>query len=454
MSRIFFISANMTIEPYPVYPLGMAVCSAALTRQGHQVRQFDYLASEKSAEELVTGLEEFKPDFVCLSLRNIDNIDSHISGLQWYLDSYRQLVGTARGVAGVPVIVGGPGFSIMPEKILEYVGADYGVKGEGEKAICELIRNLENGEDTPRVISGSVPLEGLEMISPLYEKKLVDYYIDKSEVINLHTKRGCPFRCNYCTYPYLEGNRFRPRDPGAVADDIQRLQRDYNANDFFFTDSVFNDSQGYHLEVVEEILRREIKINWAAFFTPRSSSSKELALMKRSGLYAVELGTDAGCDRTLAGLGKDFTFRHVLNFNAACVENEIPCAHFIIFGGPNENESTITESLENIEKLEYCVVLGFSGIRILPGTAMHQRAIDDGLIEPADPLLKPKYYISPEIDYDRMNAMIKAGFKGRRDRVFPPEECSAKIAVVKNFGVKGILWNKLIRFPGKRKKIG
>lgn len=445
----------MTTEPYPVYPLGMAVCSAALTRRGHLVRQFDYLASEKSDDELVTGLEEFKPDFVCLSLRNIDNIDSHTSDRQWYLDSYKQLVDTARGVGGVPVIVGGPGFSIMPEKILEYVGADYGVKGEGEQAICTLIRDLENGEDTPPVISGStVPLEGLEMVSPLYEKKLVDYYIDKSDVINLHTKRGCPYRCIYCTYPSLEGNRFRPRDPGAVVDDIQRLQRDYNVNDLFFTDSVFNDSEGHHLELVEEILRREIKINWAAFFTPRNSNSKELALMKRSGLNAVELGTDAGCDRTLAGLGKDFTFDHVMNFNAACVENEIPCGHFIIFGGPNENESTIIEALENIEKLEYCVVLGFSGIRILPGTAMHRRAVEDGLIEPGDPLLKPKYYISPEIDYDRMNMMIKAGFKGRRDRVFPPEECSARIAIVKNFGVKGILWNKLIRFPGERRKNG
>jgi hypothetical protein len=98
------------------------------------------------------------------------------------------------------------------------------------------------------------------------------------------------------------------------------------------------------------------------------------------------------------------------------------------------------------------VILGYSGIRIYPGTLIHQQTIAQGLIDASDPLLKPKYYISPDIAYDQMNRMLVEAFRGRRDRIFPPDECSSKIAIVKNFGFKGILWDNLIRFPGKRKR--
>ena len=40
MGRIFLLSTNTMIEPYPVYPLGMAVVASALTSAGHTVRQF------------------------------------------------------------------------------------------------------------------------------------------------------------------------------------------------------------------------------------------------------------------------------------------------------------------------------------------------------------------------------------------------------------------------------
>jgi lipid biosynthesis B12-binding/radical SAM protein len=453
MSRVFFISANSREVPYPVYPLGMAVCSAALAEKGHLVRQFDCLAAGRSEALLVSSLERFAPDFVCLSMRNIDNIDSHTSDVEWYLDSYKRLVEVVRGCTRAPVIAGGPAFSIMPEKILAYIGADYGVRGEGERALNELIAKLEKGEAAERITStANAPLHGREMVAPLFEKELADFYIGVSSVIGLQTKRGCPYHCTYCTYPAIEGHEFRPRDPRAVVDDIERMARDFNAQDFFFTDSVFNDAQGDHLELVEEILRRQVHIRWAAFFTPRNSTPQELTLMKRSGLYAVELGTDAGCDRTLAGMGKEFTYERVLSFNDACVKNEIPCCHYVIFGGPNENEATIAESLANFEKLKYCVILGFSGIRIYPGTILHRQTIAAGLIDAADPLLKPRYYISPAIAYEQMNRMLVEGFRGRRDRIFPPDECNSKIAIVKNFGFKGILWDKLIRFPNKRKK--
>ena len=64
-----------------------------------------------------------------------------------------------------------------------------------------------------------------------------------------------------------------------------------------------------------------------------------MSLLKRSGLYAIEAGSDASSDETLAGLNKQFTFDDVYEFNEVCVDAQIPCAHYVIFGGPGETDS-------------------------------------------------------------------------------------------------------------------
>ncbi len=450
MSRIFILSANTTTEPYPVYPLGMAVIASALTEAGHLVRQYDFLAYGCCEERLRQELGDFAPDFVCFSLRNIDNVDSFSGDKAWYLARAREQIGLIRDLTEAPIIIGGPAFSIMPEEILTYCQADYGIVGEGEAALCQLVAALNNHRPWPRLFFGlDERLSGSEMASPLFEKELVDFYLARSGMLNVQTKRGCPFRCTYCTYPALEGNRFRCRPPREVVDELERAIRDFGVSKVFFTDSVFNDPQGLYLELAEELLQRNLPLAWSAFFRPQGLGPKELSLLKRSGLYAMELGTDAACDTTLRGINKGFSFAEVIRVNQACLEAEIPCAHFCMFGGPGETQATVAEGLSNIEKLGKAVVFAFSGIRILAGTELHSQAIDDGLIAADAPLLKPVYYFSPQVDAEVMNSMLLNSFQGRRDRIFPPSVGQEKLAVMQRFGFRGLLWDKLISFPQK-----
>lgn len=446
------VSSNIAREPYPVYPLGMAIIAAVLEKQGHQVRQFDFLVHDKSLGRLRSELRQFQPDVVALSLRNIDNVDSFSSDENWYLADARQLVTAIKETVAVDVIVGGPAFSIMPQAVLEYLEADYGVIGEGEVVVGEIIAALERGEQIERLHSSPQPLDGSQMHGPLLVAEYVEYYQHHSGMVNLQTKRGCPYNCVYCTYPGLEGHRFRQREVGAVADDIEQMQRDYGVDHLFFTDSIFNDSKGHHLQLVEELLRREIEIKWCAFFRPQGLSAESLALMKRSGLYAMEMGTDAGCDRTLAGLNKGFTFAEARRCHQLAIDARIPCAHFIMFGGPDETHDTVAEGLENIASLDNTVVFAFSGIRILPKSPLLQRAIDDGVVAADVDLIKPVYYISPHIDQERMNQQILAAFAGRRDRIFPPSAGQEQMTMMNNFGFKGILWDQMVNFGDPRKR--
>lgn len=452
MSRILLISSNTTVEPFPVYPLGMALVAAALEKKGHTVRQFDVLVEQEAGENTFeSAIRAFDPAVIGISIRNIDNVDSLTS--DWYLDDVKAMVKRIRSVTGTPVVLGGPAFSIMPETILSFTGADYGIAGEGEETFAQLIQALENGQKPPALIpAAEKQISGSAFSAPLHDPVMCRYYLDQTGLLNYQTKRGCPHTCNYCSYPLIEGRVFRPQEPEFVAENLIRMKKDFGVDSVFFTDSVFNDSKGHYLEVAQAMIEKECNVKWAAYFRPDSISDKDLKLLKKSGLYAMEIGSDAACDTTLEGIGKTFDFSKVTALNDACGRQEIACAHFFMFGGPKETPATIKEGLENIRRLEKCVVFAFSSIRILPGTGLQQIAIDEGIISADDDLLHPVYYTSPAVDKAGMEDEITCAFKNNKNRIFPPEEGQIKVNALKMFGLKGLLWNMLLETRKKGRK--
>jgi lipid biosynthesis B12-binding/radical SAM protein len=448
MSRIFLISANTTVDPYPVYPVGMAIIAAALAGAGHEVHQFDFLVAEQSDERLQKAISDFSPDYVGVSIRNIDNVDSCSDTQEWYLSDNQAIMKIIRETSNAPVILGGPAFSIMPEEILKYLGADYGIIGEGEQALCGLIEALKEGRLVPAISGNGAAFQSGEAMTcrPLWDRDLISYYAKRSGMISMQTKRGCPHACTYCTYPAIEGNKVRYRLPDDIADEVERLQTDYGVDMVYFTDSVFNDDNEGYLKIAEILIRREIKVKWAGFFRPEPIEKEKMALLKRSGLYAVEAGTDAASDETLAGFNKQFIFDDVYTFNKVCVENKIPCAHYVMFGGPGETEKTLKDGFRNLEMLKDCIIFAFSGIRIFPGAILQAQAIKDGILKEGESLMKPVYYFSPAIDPALMNQSLADAFQGRRDRIFPPSQGLKMAQRMNRQGYYGLLWDRLIGF--------
>jgi radical SAM superfamily enzyme YgiQ (UPF0313 family) len=476
MSRVLLISSNTCDVPYPVYPLGMATVASALVAAGHQVRQFDWLATGRDAGLLERTISAFGPEVVALSIRNVDRIDSLVESADaWELKEARDVIAWVRQFTTVPVLVGGAAVSVMPQEVGRYVRADLAVPGEGEQAIVEAVAAVAEAGPRPggpptrrgAALPGgraaqrggrSVPavwpmaqerLCGGRQCSPCFDPALVAYYWDRSGIIGLQSKRGCPYHCCYCTYPDLEGTQFRARDVEAVMADLGRLQRDFHVDTVFFVDSVFNDPQGQYLELAEALATRNPGVRWAAYMSPRGLTSEGLKLCRRAGLYAVELGTDATTDTTLEGMGKPFYWADVEQANRMLVQTEIACAHFVIFGGPGETPATVREGLDNIARLEHCVVLGFSGVRIYPAAPLRRRAVAEHLVQETDSLFDPVYYVSPQVDKGWMEQQVSASWAGRRDRIFPPHEGQRAAAVLRAFGWKGLLWDRMIRFPSR-----
>ncbi len=67
-------------------------------------------------------------------------------------------------------------------------------------------------------------------------------------------------------------------------------------------------------------------------------------------------------------------------------------------------------------------------------------------------LLKPVYYLSPEVDQQWMNQEILNSFTGQRDRIFPPSAGQEQMAMMNNFGFKGILWDQMVSFGNAPKR--
>ena len=116
-----------------------------------------------------------------------------------------------------------------------------------------------------------------------------------------------------------------------------------------------------------------------------------------------------------------------------------------MFGGPGETPETLKTGLQNLERLDRCVVFGFIGIRILPDTDLYTRAVREKVIAPDDPLLEPVFYVSPQVCQDDVVAAIQDSFAERLDRVYPCSEFEQRVAMLHSMGHVGPLWDYILK---------
>ena len=452
--KILLISSNNSTSPYPVYPLGCAVIANALQVAGHKVKFLDCMISDNIFDKLLISIKDFKPDVVGISIRNIDNVN--ILEEKCFLNIPKKITDIIHNdFPGIPVILGGSGFSIMPEKLLEYIQADYGVAGEGEKIFLELLDNIKNGiKSKNRIFKSQNPLYDSEINGAFYKKSLVDFYDRKGSIMPLQTKRGCLNHCLYCTYPFLEGRTLRCRKPQDVIDDMKFLKNEMNADFIFFTDSVFNDANLEYLKLIDAIEEAEINLPWTAFFQPDPKlDAKIVSKLISAGLHSVELGPDAASNTTLKSIGKKFTFDDVLHCNKLFAEQQIAVANYFMLGGPGENKKTVEEGVENIKKLDMSVSFVFLGIRILPGTPLYQIALQESIINKDTDIVQPHYYFSPQLERKWLEDYLDNTLTKIKHCVYPPNSMDAGIQILRQMGYRGNLWEMMVKNSKRLKKL-
>jgi len=448
---------NRESAPAPVAPLGVSYIAAALREAGHAVSILDLCFSTDAAGDIRQAVRSVSPGLVGVSIRNVDNLTfpSSVS----YLPEIVEAVRAVKDVTGAPIVAGGPGFSIFPEILLSRLDIPFGIVGEGEEAVVALAGCLERGVDaggTPNLLvrgnpAGVPPVpipSSFRFGDRLPARDLLDNrrYLEQGGAGNLQTKRGCPFRCSYCTYPRISGATTRVRPAEEVAIEMETLSRDFGIDHLFFVDDIFNWPVSHALSICREIVSKGVKVAWSCFATPLGMTPELAREMKRAGCRGVEFGTDSGSARMLAPLGKPFSLEEVREASEACREAGLPDAHYLLLGGPGETGETLSETFETFDGIRPRAVLALLGVRVYPDTPLHRIALGEKAVEPGDDLLEPRFYVSKAVGADRLKETVARHASGRSNWVVPAlgiRSDPAMMTSLRRMGHRGPLWDLL-----------
>ena len=420
--KIKLISTNQLKDPYPVMPLGMCLVGEATRKAGHQVEMYDMTFQKK--QHRIAPWVETPHDVIGISMRNLDNCDALFSAS--FIPGVKKIIADIRGRSSAPIVLGGAAMGVAPYALLQEVGANYGVVGEGEVAFVELLKHLDRG-DNPSVVRGVISLktkepyrqvEGLDMRENVWARVgdhfAVKPFLNCEGVYPLQSKRGCALKCVYCTYVNIEGKKYRLRDPKDVVEEITDIRDRYDVREFEFVDSTFNLPARHAMGLCREIVRSQLKVSFfGSNINPIHLDSGLPEEMVRAGFRSVTCTAESASDRVLEGMRKGFKRQQAVQVAKQFQQVGLRVFWMFLMGGPGENQDTVEETLEFIhrETGPRDVALVIYGIRVYPNTGMETIALEEGLIQQREELLWPVFYMSPGLEHGWLKKRINRAIR-------------------------------------------
>jgi hypothetical protein len=362
--RIAFISPNREQLPDPVPPLGLLYMMSAVGEE-HDRTLIDLCFEDRPLELVGHRLDEFSPDLIAVGMRNLHNADYTDS--QAILAYYDQVFRAIREHSLAPLVMGGGGFSVLPQQLMRRFRLDYGIVGEGERAFAALVSRMAGGSrqarDIPNLLSG----DGVPPVPASQHREYLDLdanatpdrrwtdprYYELSGIASIQTKRGCTMRCDYCTYPDIEGREIRRRAGEVVADEWQALVASHPSIDhIFIVDAVFNLPPRHAREVSEALIARGLNKPWTCYLNPLYFDQALANVMARAACSGVEIGSDSGTDEGLERLRKGFTTEDIRRASRSCREAGIKDCHTFVLGARGDTLDDVERSLDFIDTLD------------------------------------------------------------------------------------------------------
>jgi len=401
--KALLISANTERINLVPLPLGLACVAAAARNAGHDVRVLDLMA-EGDTETLVReAIASFGPGVIGISIRNIDD---QVKDGRFLLDGVRNIVRICRSLSDAPIVLGGAGYSIFPEQVLDYLKADMGIRGEGEVAFPILLDRLAQKADlsaTPGLYrrgrgpqGARVFVKALDSL-PLFAAQEFLAPPGPDVLLPFQTRRGCPLDCSYCSTAAIEGRTVRRRSPEAAAAELARFTA-AGYGRIYFVDNTFNLPPGYAIELCRRIIALGLDFSWQCIIYPGHIDAELVELMAGAGCREVSVGFESGCARILRAMNKRFgaeEIRRTVELFKRCGIRQLG---FLLLGGPGETRESALESLAFAASLPLDQLKVSVGVRIYPDTALARQALAEGVITPDDNLLLPTFYLAAGLE--------------------------------------------------------
>jgi hypothetical protein len=464
--RIALINTNR-MQP-PVAPIGLDYIAEALHAAGHSIGMLDLCWEEEPQSATIRFLKKTEYDLIGMTLRNTD--DCAFTSRQSFLPGFVDLVKTVRETSRAPIVLGGVGFSVMPEQILAFSGADFGIWGEGEFVLPELAKRLEKKQacaELPGLVWSSngkwqrnPPSFNSPAALPAMSRRWVDNvrYFRLGGQAGFETKRGCSGRCVYCADPAAKGRTVRLRPPGAIADELEKLvEREIDV--LHTCDGEFNIPEKHAFEVCAEISRRGLgrRLRWYAYCSPAPYSSELARAMRNAGCVGIDFGADNGSAEMLESLGRDFGPDDILNATRWTKEEGMAVMLDLLLGSPGETMESIRETVLLVKRAEPDRAGVSLGVRIYPGTGLHSRVASGecacGLSGGGD-IADPLFFLEPRIAesvFDRLDELIGGDqrflfFDPTRPKQNYNYNSNQRLVEAIQLGYRGAFWDILRKF--------
>jgi tryptophan 2-C-methyltransferase len=419
--QIALINTNR-MQP-PVAPIGLDYVAESLNAAGHSVHLLDLCWEDDPKSAIAEFFRDFEFRLIGITLRNTD--DCAWTSRQSFLPGFVDLAATVRNASDAPIVLGGVGFSVLPEQILDLCGADFGIWGEGEFALPQLSARLEKGQpfhDLPNLIwrrDGAWHRNPPAWRSPAELPAMSRTWVDSRRYFRLggqagfETKRGCSGRCVYCADPVAKGSCVRLRPPVDVVDELEQLIG--QGIDVLHTcDGEFNIPENHALEICREIVRRGLggKMRWYAYCAPAPFSRELARALHAAGCVGIDFGADHGQDGMLQRLGRDFRSADILNAARWAKEEGMAVMLDLLLGSPGETREGIEQTVDLVRKADPHRAGVSIGVRVYPGTPLAARAASaeyaPGLSGGKD-AFDPLFFLEPKLApfvFDWMHALI------------------------------------------------
>lgn len=317
-----------------------------------------------SIETIVKQVVTHQPDIIGISikigaLKQTDELIGELKKIEWEKEPL--------------IVLGGVVATFAATQLLERYPGTILCTGEAEvasKMLVEAVKSNSGFMDIPGITF--INLEGRIVSSPhvLWPQsklhlpaRITTERIHKelNGMIWAEDSRGCDYSCTFCSRRTLRGSGFSgDMSPSRVVDDLQKLNQ-LGIQQVSFTGDDFGGDPERTFLIAEEILRREIKMEWsvstrADHVFERKNTAEENArlqeIMKKcfdAGLIRVFLGLESGSQSQLRRYGKQVTVEE--NYKAIEILHDLGVdvvAGYI----PIDYLMTVTELHETLEFLE------------------------------------------------------------------------------------------------------
>jgi len=359
----------------PASPTGLAYVAGALRAAGHEVAVFERLFAADPPGELTARLGEFRPDVVGVSIRLVfgDVLDANAPLGTRHIDlrpQVKQLVDVVQQHSRALIVLGGPGFNYYARHWLEYLGVEYGIRGEGEEAFPRFLQSWAKGEDVS-AIPGCVvyrdgryqhsdpqPVANLDA-TPLPAYDLLDFarYTGQKVLPAIFTRRGCAFDCLYCPYSKLEGKHYRLKSAQRVLTEAEHVLRHTGGKRILFVDNNFNAPPAHAAALCRAMIAAHADFEWGTGdLRPVGITPDFCNLMADSGCFYANLSIESACDSMLTRMRRGYTVRQVRAALETLGRSRLPFGASLMLGAPGETPETIAETLDVLD--EYDIPLG------------------------------------------------------------------------------------------------